>query len=93
MTANNIAALRTQPTVNVRRVQDHEVAWFDAQLATHHYLGAGRPVGDYLRQLVEVDGRPAALLVWGPSCYALKDRDRWLGWSASQRVARLKLIV
>ena len=38
-------------------------------------------------------GIPAALLVWGPACYALQDRDRWLGWSAPQRVERLKLIV
>jgi hypothetical protein len=28
-----------------------------------------------------------------PACDALKDRDRWLGWSATQRVERLKLIV
>lgn len=70
-----------------------ERAWFDQQLADHHYLGAGHRVGDYLRQVVRVRERPAALLVWGPACYALKDRDRWLGWSAPQRVERLKLIV
>jgi hypothetical protein len=23
-----------------------------------------------------------------PGCYALKDRDRWIGWSASQRVVQ-----
>ena len=74
-------------------VAPSDFAWFDQQLADHHYLGAGRPVGDYLRQKVTVRGRLAALLVWGPSCYALKDRDRWLGWSAHQRVERLKLIV
>jgi len=70
-----------------------ELAWFDQQLSAQHYLGAGRPVGDYLRQVVRVRGQPAALLVWGPACYALKDRDRWLGWSAPQRVERLKLLV
>jgi len=79
--------------LTVRVAAPAEAAAFDAQLATHHYLGAGRPVGDYLRQFVERAGVPVALLVWGPSCYALKDRDRWIGWSASQRVARLKLIV
>ncbi len=67
--------------------------WFDAQMGRHHYLGAGRSVGDYLRQIVEVEGQPAALLAWGPACYALKDRDLWIGWSAPQRVQRLKLIV
>jgi hypothetical protein len=82
-----------RPQIEVEVVGASELAWFDQQLADHHYLGAGQPVGDYLRQMVSVRGRPAALLVWGPSCYALKDRDRWLGWSATQRVERLKLIV
>jgi hypothetical protein len=82
-----------EPAVVVRVAGADEVGWFDAQLRDHHYLGAGRPVGDYLRQVVEVRGRPAALLVWGPACYALKDRDRWINWSARQRVERLKLIV
>ena len=80
-------------SVVVRIPKEHEVEWFDGELAARHYLGAGRSVGDYLRQLVELDGQPVALLVWGPSCYALKDRDLWISWSASQRVERLKLIV
>jgi hypothetical protein len=62
-------------------------------MGRHHYLGAGRAVGDYLRQIVEADGRPVALLAWGPACYALKDRDLWISWSAPQRVERLKLVV
>jgi hypothetical protein len=70
-----------------------EIAWFDGQLGASHYLGAGRAVGDYLRQVVCVRGRPVAILAWGPACYALKDRDLWIGWSATQRVERLKLIV
>ena len=70
-----------------------ELAWFDGLLADHHYLGAGRPVGDYLRQVVDLDGKAVALLVWGPACYALKDRDLWISWSACQRLERLKLIV
>ena len=70
-----------------------EMPWFDQQLEEHHYLGAGQPVGDYLRQVVVLKGKPVALLVWGPACYALKDRDLWISWSACQRVERLKLIV
>ncbi len=80
-------------TVRVRVCPPVEHRWFDQQLAAHHYLGAGQAVGDYLRQIVEVHGRPTALLVWGPACYAIKDRDRWIGWSANHRVERLKLIV
>ena len=80
-------------TLTVRVPAPHEVGRFDGWLAEQHYLGAGRPVGDYLRQVVERAGEPVALLVWGPACYALKDRDRWISWSAPQRVERLKLIV
>ena len=32
--------------VQVRTVTRAEVAWFDQQLADHHYLGAGQPVGE-----------------------------------------------
>jgi hypothetical protein len=73
--------------------EPRDIAWFDGQLATQHDLGAGQAIGDYLRQGVEVQGCPAALLVWGPACYALKDRDRWISWSAAPRVQRLKLVV
>ena len=80
-------------SVGVRIPLDREVAWFEGLLADKHYLGAGRPVGDYLRQIVEVNGKAVALLVWGPACYALKDRDHWISWSTVQRLERLKLIV
>jgi hypothetical protein len=93
MKSSNVSVRQTLGAITVRVALPAEAAAFDAQLATHHYLGAGRPVGDYLRQFVERDGVPVALLVWEPSCYSLKDRDRSIGWRASQRVARLKLIV
>jgi Druantia protein DruA/DDE_Tnp_1-associated len=80
-------------SVEARVAQESELAWFDGLLADQHYLGAGRAIGDYLRQVIEVGGRAVALLVWGPACYALKDRDQWIGWSTVQRLERLKLVV
>ena len=79
--------------LEVRVATNDQLQGFDGLLADHHYLGAGRPVGDYLRQVVLRDQQPVALLVGGPVCYALKDRDRWISWSATQRLERLKLIV
>ena len=90
---DNAATAPQTSTLAVRVPAPDQFAAFDQQLAARHYLGAGRPVGDYLRQIVERDGRPVALLVWGPACYALKDRDLWISWSVNQRVERLKLIV
>ena len=67
--------------------------WFDQQLDLSHDLGSSPSIGDFLRQIVELNGKPVALLAWGPACYALKDRDFWISWSAPQRIERLKLIV
>ncbi len=89
----SVACQSKSDSVRVRVALDGEVGWFDGLLADKHYLGAGRAVGDYLRQVVEMEGQPAALLVWGPACYALKDRDAWIGWNKVQRLERLKLIV
>jgi len=88
-----VATSSPKSPLSVRVPTPEEFAAFDQQLTAQHYLGAGRPIGDYLRQVVEHQGQPVALLVWGPACYALKDRDRWISWSAHQRIERLKLIV
>jgi hypothetical protein len=80
-------------SIAVRIASADEVQWFDGLLDEHHYLGRGQAVGDYLRQVVEVEQKAAALLVWGPACYSIKDRDLWISWSANQRLERLKLIV
>ena len=72
---------------------DSKREWFDTQLATSRYLGAGRSIGDYLRQIINARDQVAALLVKGPACDAVKDQDRWIGCSANQRVERLKPVV
>lgn len=78
--------------IRVLRSAD-ECARFDELLARKHYLGEGRPVGDYLRQVAVENGRWVGLLAWGPPAYRLKDRDRWIGWTNTQRAERLKLVV
>ncbi len=83
----------TPATLSVRVSTPDPDAAFDPPFAARLYRGAGRPVGDYLRQIVERDGQAVALLVWGPAAYALKDRDRWLSWSVPQRRERLQLVV
>ena len=93
MQSGLVVSKEARPSMAVRVPLANEVRWYDGLLASHHYLGAGQPVGDYLRHVVERDGKAVALLVWGPACYALKDRDLWISWSATQRLERLKLIV
>jgi len=80
--------------LRIRCVADPtEIAAFDERLDGEHYLGSTPPVGDFLRQIIEREGQPLALLVWGAAALKLKDREAWIGWSVSQRGERLKLVV
>jgi hypothetical protein len=70
-----------------------DVARFDALLHTEHFLAETPSVGDFLRLVAVRDGVWVALLAWGPACYALQDRDDWIGWTRPLRAARQKLVV
>jgi hypothetical protein len=81
-------------TLRVELCPDDQLARFKATMHERHYLGAPRQVGDYLRQIVRTPkGDVVALLEWGPASYALKERDRHIGWTPIQRREWLKLIV
>lgn len=57
-----------------------------------HYMGETHSAGDTLRLVIEEDGEWLAIMVWGASCYHLKWRDDYIGWSPTLRAQRLKLI-
>ena len=70
-----------------------DVARFDALLNAEHTLAATHAIGDFLRVVAVRDGAWVALLAWGPACYALQDRDDWIGWTRTLRASRQKLVV
>ena len=72
---------------------DQDPEEFDRLLDENHYLGSRCQAGDYLRQRVYMNGDLVGLLSWGACCYALKDRDRHIGWNDRLRGERLKLVV
>jgi hypothetical protein len=71
--------------------EDHER--FDGLLAEYHYLGEGRPVGDAMRMVAQIEGEWVGLLMWGSAAYRLKPRDEFIGWHSTQRAQRQKLVV
>lgn len=75
----------------VRRVVAGEVARFDELLDEHHWLGCGL-VGETVRQVAVLDGEWVALVGWGSPAFMVSARDRWVGWSASQRKRRLRFV-
>ena len=71
----------------VRRTAEEGL--FERLLHTYHYLGYSRPVGEHLKYLVLGRGQPIACLAWSSAPRHLGPRDRFIGWSATQRRAHI----
>jgi hypothetical protein len=84
---------RLLDSVTVRLLHPSERARFDQLLIAEHYLHSADLVGEQLRYVAEHDGQWVALLTWNAAAFNLKDREAWIGWSASQKRRRLSLVV
>jgi hypothetical protein len=60
-------------------------ALFNWLLASEHYLGFTRPVGEHLKFMVHAGARPVALFAWSSAARHLGPRDRYLGWTPELR--------
>lgn len=80
-------------TLRIEVVRPEQEKRFDQLLGQYHYLGETHPVGDFLRQVAIWNGEWVGLLAWGSACYALKDRDAYIGWTPTLRAERQKLVV
>lgn len=57
-----------------------------AALASFHYLGYRRPVGENLQYTArDPQGRLLAVLEFGAAAWKCAPRDQWIGWSVTQR--------
>ena len=90
-TAEGASSPATERLV-VRLVRSDEVARWDALMATHHYLGLRRLVGESLRYVAEEGGQWLALLGWGSAAFKCGPRDRWIGWTPAQQWRRLRYV-
>lgn len=66
--------------------------WNEA-IARFHYLGYGRLPGAQIRYLVRSSTDLLGAVGFGASAWKVAPRDKWIGWSASQREQRLHLVV
>ena len=83
-----------RPQIQLRLVQDAAHARVYAGLiGAYHYLGYQQATGAQLKYLVWYADRPLAGLSFGPAAWKLAPRDRYIGWSAPARQARLAWVV
>ena len=66
--------------------------WNEA-IGRFHYLGYKRLPGAQMRYLLQSTLGLLGVLGFGASAWKAAPRDRWIGWSDSQRKARLHLVV
>ena len=85
-----LADLGTLEVRQVRRTPDEAV--FNGLMQQHHYLGYTQPVGEHLKYMVFVEGRPIACMAWSSSPRHLGSRDRFIGWTAPARLANIGLL-
>ena len=74
----------------VRRTRDEPL--FNSLMEHHHYLGYEQPVGEHLKYVAWVQGRPIACLAWSSAPRHLGSRDRFIGWSAEARRRNLRFL-
>jgi hypothetical protein len=67
-------------------------ALFNWLLASEHYLGYTRPVGEHLKFMVYAGTRPVALFAWSSAARHLGPRDRYLGWPPQVRRQNLRFL-
>lgn len=79
--------------LEIRQVRgtDWEGLWA-ALIEAHHYLGYSHPVGEQLKYLVLRAERPIAAFGFSSAPRHLGARDRFIGWSAEQRRANIRLL-
>jgi hypothetical protein len=80
----------------IQRGQDESSRLWMELVERYHYLGYRVPVGANLRYLVRCARCPEqvlACLLWTSPAWRMEVRDRWIGWSDSERRRNLQLIV
>jgi hypothetical protein len=88
--STSLAELGTLEVRQIRRTPDEAV--FNGLMQQHHYLGYTQPVGEHLKYMVFVEGRPIACLAWSSAPRHLGSRDRFIGWTAPARLANIRLL-
>lgn len=77
----------------VRPIVPGEEAEWNRLMAAHHYLGFHKLTGPSLKYVVILGGQWVGLVGWGGGVLKTAGRDEWIGWSAEQKMSRLKYVV
>jgi hypothetical protein len=63
--------------------------WWNRWVSRHQYMGYQRRLGHRIKYFASFNDRPVAALSWSAPALKLAARDRFIGWSLSQRKRHL----
>ncbi|MFH1567536.1 MAG: DUF4338 domain-containing protein [Gemmatimonadota bacterium] len=82
------------PDLHLELVQGRQASHLWNELVErYHYLGYQPLPGAQLRYFAQAGGRCLAVLGFGAAAWKTAPRDRFIGWTAAQREARLHLVL
>ncbi len=88
----SLSAVQPVELVNARSCSKDE-GLFNYLLKTYHYLSFSRPVGQNMKYLIRsADGVVLGCLLFGAAAWKCEDRDRFIGWGATNREANVNLL-
>lgn len=82
------------PVMVLPVVDKVEMGLWNEFVQRYHSLGYRRPWGAHQRYFITGGGgHRLGCLMFGPSAWALAERDRWIGWTKEDRAQRLNWVV
>ena len=80
----NLAPVELKPVRNTKLEP-----LYNSLIHQHHYLGYRQIVGNHLKYIAFIDGRPVACLGWGSAAWKVKSRDTFIGLRLVEMSLRL----
>jgi hypothetical protein len=81
-----------QPKLVLVQTKEHSALW-NGLIDRYHYLGYRPLPGAQLRYLIVSGESILGAIGWGAAAWKVAERDRWIGWNADQRQARLNQVI
>ena len=85
-----LAQIKPFEIKQVRNTLDENL--FNSLIEFHHYLGYCHPVGEQLKYMIFAKDRPIACFSWSSAPRHIGARDRYIGWTKSNRDKNLGLM-
>lgn len=79
--------------VRLEVVEGAKKGLFNEYLERYHPLGYRQPFGYRMRYFIRTDRARLGCLLFGGAAKSLGGRDRWIGWTQTQRLQRLAWVV